>query len=311
MFSFKTSPLFALVAIVPLVASLPNLPRSFDAVSRDTMALAYDADTGLISMYNKKGKLIGTTPATKHDKRATGTCADLSANDVKSLPGWGALEEAAKSSFGTGSYNLATNIANENGYPAQACVSTDQVVVTLSGDPSCTSTTQKTAGVLVGTSGTATLTKVGGTTSSTTTTTTKSNDFTFGESVTAEIKFPDIVDLSATFSTSATFTNTLSSAAMTGVNQQETSSFAMTAKEGEYCHLEFINTSCIGYGTGSVAFIATGWAWFEYDDQVNGHYFWALYMNDILPNAADRMSTLEFSAAISATDISDYNGSCE
>ncbi|KAJ7757241.1 hypothetical protein DFH07DRAFT_819649 [Mycena maculata] len=33
---------------------------------------------------------------------------------------------------------------------------------------------------------------------------------------------------------------------------------------------------------------AGGWVWFEYLQVVDGHYKWALNMDDVLPNAADR-----------------------
>ncbi|KAJ6595758.1 hypothetical protein DFH09DRAFT_1024608 [Mycena vulgaris] len=308
---FTFSPLVAFVAIAPLlVASSPNLPRTFDFVPRDATKLAFDPETGIISVFDKRGSFIGTTQPAKRDKRDTGTCSDLSADDVKSLAGWNALEAAAKSNWGKGSYKLATNIDGQTGSPAQACISNEEVKVTLSGDPSCTTTNQQSAGTLVGTSGKITLSAQTGTDSSTTTTTTQTTDWTLGLSVSAKIGIPDVVDGTTTVSTSVTITNTLSSAVTTGSNQQQTATIDMTAKEGETCSLSFTSKACTGYGTGSIKYVATGWAWFQYDNKVDGHYYWALNMDDILTNEADRTSTLDFKSAISATDLSNYSGSC-
>ncbi|KAJ7485371.1 hypothetical protein FB451DRAFT_54950 [Mycena latifolia] len=308
---FAFSPLIAFVAVAPLlVASSPSLPRTFDSVPRDATKLAFDPETGIVSVFDTRGSFIGTTQPSKRGKRDTGTCSALSADDVKALPGWDTLEAAAKSNWGKGSYNLATNIDDESGYPAQACISNDEVEVTLSGDPSCTTTNQQSSGTLAGTTGKITLSAQTGTDSSTTTTTTKTTDFTLGVSVSAKIGFPDIVDVTSTFSTSLTITNTLSSAVTTSTNQQQTSTITMDAKEGETCSLSFTSKACTGYGTGSIKFVATGWAWFEFNSKVDGHYYWALNMDSILSNEADRTSTLDFKSAISATDLSNYSGSC-
>ncbi|KAJ7485370.1 hypothetical protein FB451DRAFT_1229452 [Mycena latifolia] len=311
---FQLSTLVALLVVAPaFVASSPNLPRTFDGLPREATKLAYDPDTGLISAFDKRGDFLGNTLLIGRynnlNKRDTGSCVDLSADDVKALPGWDTLEAQARTNWGKGSYNLATNIDNENGYPAVACVSDSTAQVTLSDTPDCTTTTQTSSGTLVGTNGTVTLTTVKGTDTSTTTTTTKTTAFTLGVSVAATVGFPDIVDTTTTISTSLTVTNTLSSAVTTGSNQQQTSTITMSAKAGETCTLTFTNKACTGSGTGSIGFVATGWAWFEFNSKVDGHYYWALNMESVL-DAADRTSSLEFSAAISATDLANYSGSC-
>ncbi|KAJ7634801.1 hypothetical protein FB45DRAFT_909888 [Roridomyces roridus] len=306
--------LISFVALIPLlVTSSPTssylAARTLDSVPRDASKLAYDPQTGVISVFDKRGELMGTTTAMKREqKRDAGTCATLSASDVKALPGWGALQATAKSNWGNGSYKLATNIDAQSGYPAQACVA-DSAPVTISGDPDCTTSTQSTGGTLVGTSGTVTLSAQTGTSQQTTTTTTKTAAISLGVSVEAKIGIPDIVDMSSTFTTSLTVTNSLSTAVATTSSNQQTSTIAMTAKEGETCTLTFTHKSCTAHGTGSIDFVATGWVWFQYNDKTHGHYYWALNLEQSL-SGSDRTSGMGFTQEVSATDQSNYQGSC-
>ncbi|KAJ6595759.1 hypothetical protein DFH09DRAFT_1410581 [Mycena vulgaris] len=310
---FQLSALVALFVVAPVfVACSPSLPRTLDNLPREATKIAYDPDTGIISAFDKRGGFIGTAVFTERasfEKRDTGSCVDLSPDDVKALDGWGTLEAQAKSNWGKGSYKLATNVDGENGYPATACVSDSTTQITLSDTPDCTTTTQTSGGTLVGTNGTVTLSTVKGTDTSTTTTTTKTSAFTLGLSVAATIGIPDVIESTTTISTSVTITNTLSSAVTTGSNQQQTSTISMAAKAGQTCSLTFTNKACSGAGKGSVGFVATGWVWFQYDSKTDGHYYWALNMEAVLDEAA-RTSSLEFSAAISATDLANYSGSC-
>ncbi|KAF7325934.1 hypothetical protein MKEN_00444300 [Mycena kentingensis (nom. inval.)] len=306
---FPTAALTAL-ALSVFAAASPSLPRSLDAIPREATKLAYDPETGIVSAFDKRGAFLGRTPYVDRalEKRA-GSCVDLSADDVKNLAGWDALAQKAKDNWGGGSYNLATNIDDENGYPAQACTSNNAAKVELSGDTSCTTKTQVSEGTIVGSNGTITLSTTIGTEMSTTITATKSAAIGLGASVSATIGIPDVVDVTSEISTSVTVTNELSNAVTTSTNSQQTSTIAMSAKAGETCSLTFTNKACTASGKGKINIIATGWAWFQYEDKVDGHYYWALNMDDVL-SESDRTSSMEFSAAISGTNLANYKGSC-
>ncbi|KAJ7133727.1 hypothetical protein C8R43DRAFT_1022889 [Mycena crocata] len=287
-----------------------QLPRSFDHVPRGTNALAFDPETGSVFAYGQDGAFLGHVDQTSASKRADGTCSNLGPNDLKALAGWSLVEAQAAANWGKGKYNLATNIADQSDYPAIACVSDDTAVVTVNGSPSCVTSTQTSSGTLVGTSGTVTLSAMEGTSSSATITTTKTSAWALGVSVSAKIGIPDIVETTSTVSTSVTITNTLSNAFTASANNQQTQTISMAAADGATCSLTFNSKSCTGTGKGSVIMTAKGWAWFQYHKKVQGHYYWALNIEAYIPDKAQRSSSIDFTAAISATNDSEYKGTC-
>ncbi|KAJ7821527.1 hypothetical protein B0H14DRAFT_2830936, partial [Mycena olivaceomarginata] len=221
------------------------------------------------------GTHSGSVSSYAHDgtflgRRADGTCTNLSPDDLKGLEGWSLVTDQAAKNWGNGKYNLATNIDNEANYPATACVI-----------PPALPSTQSSSGTLVGTSGSVALSALEGTSSSTTITTTKTSDWSVGVSVSASISIPDIVDVTTTATTSISITNSLSNA------------------------LKFTSKSCTGSGKGSIVMVATGWAWFEYSSKVR-----ALNIETAIPDASQRSSSIDFTAALSATNDSNYNGTC-
>ncbi|KAJ7496610.1 hypothetical protein FB451DRAFT_1208216 [Mycena latifolia] len=301
------------LTVAPLLATASpvQLPRSFDNVPRGTSALAFDPETGSVLAYSQDGALLGHVPQTAaSSKRADGTCSNLGPDDLKELDGWSLVEAQARKNWGNGKYHLATNIDNEENYPAIACVSDQTAMVTVNGNPSCVTSSQSSSGTLVGTSGTVTLSALEGTSSSTTLTTTKTSAWSIGVSIAANIGIPDIVDTTTTVSTSVTITNSLSTAVTTTSNNQQTQTIAMAAADGATCSLTFKSKSCTGSGKGSIVMTAKGWAWFQYEKRVQGHYYWALNIEAYIPDVSQRSSSIEFTAAISATNDSQYNGTC-
>jgi len=301
------------LAAAPLLATASpvQLPRSFDNLPGGTHALAFDPETGSVSAYAHDGAFLGHVNQTATvSKRADGTCSNLGPNDLTGLAGWNLVTAQAAVNWGNVKYNLATNINNEADYPAIACVSDDTAMITVNGNPSCVTSTQTSSGTLVGTSGSVTLSALEGTSSSTTITTTKTSDWSLGVSVAAKIGIPDIVDTTTTVSTSISLTNSLSNAVTTASNNQETQTITMNAADGATCSLTFTSKSCTGSGTGSIVMIAKGWAWFEYTKKINGHYYWALDIETYIPDASQRSSSIDFTAAISATNDSQYEGTC-
>ncbi|KAJ7157799.1 hypothetical protein C8R46DRAFT_1112991 [Mycena filopes] len=304
---------FVALAVTPLlVAASPfSLPHSLRTVPQGAHALAFDPETGAVSAYGGDGAFLGHVDHTATaSKRTDGTCSNLGPDDLKALAGWSLVEAQAVTNWGKGKYNLATNIANEGNYPAIACVSDDTAMVTVKGDPSCSTSNQTSSGTLVGTSGAVSLSALEGTSSSTTITTTKTSDWSSGLTVAATIAIPAIVDATTTLSTSVSITNSLSHAVTTTSNNQQTQTISMDAADGQTCSLVFTSKSCTGSGTGSIVMTATGWAWFEYSRKVQGHYYWALNIETYIPDASQRSNSIDFTAAISATNDSKYQGTC-
>ncbi|KAJ7721495.1 hypothetical protein B0H16DRAFT_1738233 [Mycena metata] len=323
---------FIALAVAPLllVTTSPfHLPRSLQNIPHGAHALAFDPESGVVSAYGSDGAFLGHANHTTVAKRTDGTCSNLSPDDLRALAGWGLVEAQAATNWGNGGYTLATDIANEGDYPAIACVSSTTAMVTVNGNPSCATSNQTSSGKLVGTSGTVSLSALEGTSSSTTITTTKTSDWSLGLTVAATIGIPDIIDTTSTVSTSVSITNSLSNASVlfrraecyayhsqldfsvsTTSNNQQTQTIAMQAADGQTCSLVFTSTSCTDSGTGSIVMTATGWAWFEYSSKVQGHYYWALNIEAYIPDVSQRSSSIDFTAAISATNDSKYQGTC-
>ncbi|KAF7325298.1 hypothetical protein MVEN_02637300 [Mycena venus] len=308
---------FVVLAAVPLLATASpvQLPRSFDNLPSGTHALAFDSETGRVSAYTHNGAFLAHVNQTvAASKRADGTCSNLGPNDLTGLAGWNLVAAQAAANWGNGKYNLATNINNEADYPALACVSDDTAMVTVKGNPSCVTSTQTSSGTLVGTSGSVTLSALEGTSSTTTITTTKTSDWSLGVSVAATIGIPDIVDTTTTVSTSISITNSLSNAVTTASNNQQTQTITMNAADGATCSLTFTSKSCTGSGTGSIVMVARGVGMVRIREKgeslVNGHYYWALNIEAYIPDASQRSSSIDFTAAVSAINDSQYKGTC-
>ncbi|KAJ7717916.1 hypothetical protein DFH07DRAFT_785056 [Mycena maculata] len=314
-----TSLLSFLLAAPLLVSAVPTFdyPRNIAGLPRDANHLALDEETHELIAFRRDGTNLGRfTLGSDLPRRqaATGSCATMSSSDVQTLPGWNTLKSTAESNWGKGSYNVVTNDKDYPNQPAQSCVSTDTVPITPSGTPSagqsCTSQNSSSTGQEVGTSGTIALAHSAGTTSSTTSTVTKTSSIAVGVSVSATIGFPDIVDITSAFTFTGTFTNTLSTATTATSDQTSTETLTQTNAAGKTCHLEFTTQTCTITGSGQIPMIATGWVWFEYNSATDGHYKWALSIDDTLTNVADRSTYISFSSTTGTTTTSNYSGVC-
>ncbi|KAJ7935343.1 hypothetical protein B0H13DRAFT_2305001 [Mycena leptocephala] len=280
--------LVALTAAPRLATASPvQLPRSLKNVPSGTKALAFDPESGSIFAYAHDGTFLGHVNQTSAvASRADGTCTTLGPNDLTGLAGWGLVTAQAAANWGNVKYNLATNINGdawgnfEADYPAIACVSDETAMV---------------IGPVLHYLHSDELRDV------------ETSDWSLGLSVAATIGIPDIVDTTTTVSTSISITNSLSNAVTTTSNNQQTQSITMSAADGATCSLTFTSKSCTGSGTGSIVMTAKGWAWFEYTKK------WALLLgtqHTYIPDASQRSSSIDFTAAISATDDSQYKGTC-
>ncbi|KAJ7490786.1 hypothetical protein FB451DRAFT_1079539 [Mycena latifolia] len=291
-------------------------PTHITGLPKDATHVALDEEAREIIAFNRRGENLGrfTLAPRAGYRRATGSCADMSSDDVQKLPGWNTLKAAAEKNWGTGSYNVVTNDKDYPDSPAQSCVSTDQVAIVPDGSPSasqsCNTQSSNSDGEQVGTNGTIALTHSQGTSSSTTTTVTKESSIAVGVSVAATIKFPEIVDVTSTFTFTGTFTNTLSTATETKSDQTSTGTVTQTNVAGKTCHLEFTTQTCTVTGSGQVRMLGTGWVWFEYNDKTQGHYKWALSIDQTLTNQDDRSTFIEFKTTTGTTSTSDYHGVC-
>ncbi|KAL1727758.1 hypothetical protein EV714DRAFT_253542 [Schizophyllum commune] len=131
-----------------------------------------------------------------------------------------------------------------------------------------------------------------------------------GETVSVKVGIPEVADVTSTTSVEAKFTNTLSTTETSENNQQTTQTVAIAVPNGKTCKVNFDVTTCTTQGSGQVPFVATGWVWFEYDDKTEGHYKWALKIDDIVANKDDRSTFLKFDAQVKSDTNGEYKADC-
>ncbi|KAJ7768099.1 hypothetical protein DFH07DRAFT_769313 [Mycena maculata] len=329
----------ALVCLTPLLASAVPLesrpnpayvrPTRFMAGLPDnTTMLSLDPSTGALTAYDVNHRVVKTiynaTGLTVRQSTAS-ACNAMASGNIQKLPGWSALLSVAQSMWGTGSFNSATksvcgdsirvheiNTLNSNPsypqYPASICTDLATVTVTPNENPQCTVQDSTTGGTLVGAGGTVTLTSIQGTSYSTTTTVTQSAALAVGDTFGVSVEIPG-VEVSDSVTVTTTFTNTLSTASTSTVNLQTSQSITLNAPIDSVCSLSFTTTSCTTSGTGTVTEAATGWAWFDFNSETDGHYLWALLMDYYL-TLEQRSSYINFRAAVNSDTLSQYTGSC-
>lgn len=61
---------------------------------------------------------------------------------------------------------------------------------------------------------------------------------------------------------------------------------------------------------GSIRYLATGWVWFNYDDETEGHYKWAANIDNILTNQDDRSTFADFHGSMVSDTHTAYDGTC-
>ncbi|KAJ7490785.1 hypothetical protein FB451DRAFT_1221065, partial [Mycena latifolia] len=297
-------------------------PRQISGLPRDATHLALDEHAREIIAFSRRGEQLGrfafangTDINISRRNVSSGACADLSSDDVQKLPGWNTLKSTAEKNWGTGSYNVVTNDKNYPDSPAQNCVSTDVVQIALDGNPSasgsCHTTNDKSDGKMVGSDGTVALTETTGTVYTTSTTVTQESSISAGVSISATVGIPEVESVTAGYSFSATFTNSLSSAQTQESDESHSSTVTVNNPAGKTCHLEFTTQTCTLTGTGSIRMLGTGWVWFEYNDQTQGHYKWALSIDQTLTNQDDRSTFIKFKTSTGTTSNTNYTSHCQ
>ncbi|EJD54655.1 hypothetical protein AURDEDRAFT_179762 [Auricularia subglabra TFB-10046 SS5] len=307
-----TSKLLALGALLNAAIALPSGVTQLSSIPANAAKLAHDTDRDIFIAYDAEGNLLGELPtSTQLSKRDPGTCATISADDVQRLPGWGAFHDYAVNNWGDG---WDTVDANPSDYPdrgAQFCISGDITPITLDADPSCQTQSQETEGTVVGTDGLVALAATQGTSSTTTVTVTQQSSLAVGASVSAKVSIPELVELSTELTTTVTITNTLSTANTFTTSNTQTQTVTINNEAGKTCKLTFNVQTCDATGHGQQRMVASGWVWFYYGSKREGHYKWAVNMDNVAPDEEQRASYIGFTTSTSSNTQSAYNASCE
>ncbi|KAL1746489.1 hypothetical protein HDZ31DRAFT_33998 [Schizophyllum fasciatum] len=300
---------FASLALA-LLASATPMPR-LESVPGHATKLAIDDVTKRIIAYDAHGTHLGFVErsAFQTKRQDSGACSSLSADDAQKLPGWDALEQKANDNWGDGSRKIVTNDEDYPEQPAQICAE-DAGDITIDGDPECTTQTQSLDTTVSGTNGTATVSETTGTKFSSSQTVSQESSISVGETFSVKVGIPEVADVTSSTTVEATFKNSLSNTETSENNQQTTQTVAIAVANGKTCKVNFDVTTCSTQGSGQVPFVAKGWVWFQYDDKTEGHYKWALKMEDIISNKDDRSTFLKFDAQVKSDTNGKYVAEC-
>ncbi|KAL1748707.1 hypothetical protein HDZ31DRAFT_29062 [Schizophyllum fasciatum] len=300
----------ASLALSMLAAASPMPAPRLAVVPREAAKLAYDEETKSYIAFDGAGKHLGYVDRVADASlgRRDGSCAALSSDDVQKLPGWDKLVSQANDNWGDHKRKIVTNDSDYPDRPASICAK-DAGDITINGDPECTTTTQTLSTGVKDTTGIATVSQITGTSFSSSQTVTQESSISVGETVDVKVGIPEVADLTSSTSLTATFTNSLSKSTTSTSNQQTTQMVAINIPKDSTCDITYKQTTCSTHGSGQVPFTATGWVWFEYDSKTEGHYKWALNMDNLLSDD-ERSSYMKFDSVVSTDTKGDYEANC-
>ncbi|KAL1744616.1 hypothetical protein HDZ31DRAFT_38218 [Schizophyllum fasciatum] len=305
---------FAFVALTMAFAAYasPTPERRLRHMPREATRLSADPETGTIYLYDNNGTHLGVMDGEVFEsvQARAGGCSDISASEVQQLPGWGKLKDTANSMWGDYQREIKTNNPDFPDKPARACITSNQVDITVNGDPQCTTQSSSAGGDFTGTYGTVSLSQVEGTAYTLSTTTTSQSAIAVGLAADAKFGIPEVAGVTFKTSLTSTVTNTQGTTQSTSSNQQTTQTVTVTQKDGQTCQLNFETKACTTKGSGSLPFVASGWVWFVYKNKTKDHWNWALLMEGYL-DEGERSTYMNFDSTIGTETKSDYNVVCQ
>ncbi|KIY69569.1 hypothetical protein CYLTODRAFT_420637 [Cylindrobasidium torrendii FP15055 ss-10] len=311
---FSLSTLFV-TGIAALSASAMPFSQLTKLLPRDVVHIGLDEHTREFVAYKRDGELYGRYPVdadfNSHMVKRDATCGDLSVEQAQKLPGWESLEQYADDNWGTGSRNVETNPADYLSQPAQVCVTDEVVELSFEGDPTCQSHRTSTEGSLTGTDGKVAIEVDQGFNTDTSYTVSQASTLGIDSKLEVKVGIPEVADVTSSITVSTSVTNTLSSTFDVSYNDVSKVTITMTAPEGKKCTAVSETKTCNMQAKGSIRYLATGWVWFNYDDETEGHYKWAANIDNILTNQDDRSSFADFHGAMSSDTKTAYEGTCE
>ncbi|KAK0239171.1 hypothetical protein EDD85DRAFT_951389 [Armillaria nabsnona] len=305
--------LFCLSTILAGASALPSL-RSLSA-QREIAHIAYDEDNGQFLGFKRDGSLYGRYLAHEPllSRRSAGQCTNLTVDEAQSreyIPGWDALEAYAKSNWGSGSWNIATNPKDYPGSPAYVCVSDDPVKIEVDGDPQCQDSTIDNVSGTSGTDGTVSLQVQQGSNMSSEYTVTSVSTLAISSTLGVSFGVP-LLSADASVTVSKEVTNEQSSSFETSYSTVATITRTIDTKDGKTCSVDLKLHTCTAKSKGQIRYLATGYIWFNYNDKTHGHYKWAASIDDVLSNEDDRSSFAEIQGPISTDTHSTSDAVCK
>ncbi|KAK6977273.1 hypothetical protein R3P38DRAFT_3476007 [Favolaschia claudopus] len=166
--------------------------------------IAYDHNFTELARYHTPGNLLD---AAVERPALGGKCTALAVHELTSLPGWPTIAQNIRDHFGGTTYNLWTTWDGVT--HAHSCVGDTIVSLVPTGKRQCTLNNITTDGVLVGTSGTTSITISSGFAATAGETVTKQSTLAGAYTASIVVGVPDIFSVGASYTIGVQFTNTL------------------------------------------------------------------------------------------------------
>jgi len=303
------------VVCVPTSHIIPQLPG--------LAHIAHDEKNGRLVTLRGDGSLYRRFPEAEMGTvmniaaRAPTSCTSLSVDDLKKLPGFAQIDKYFRDTYGTGSANIVTNPPEYPDSGAVLCADTASIPVVLSGQPTCTSAKAKVEGQLDGTTGTLAITFSQGYSNKGTWTVDTSSSIGTDVKLSASLELPGVGELGGSVSTSATFTNSLSTSFSTNVDTTNSQTLTVEVPSGKQCYGQLDTKTCNVGGKAQIPLIASGWVWYNFDDQTapkgsdDKHYKWTASIESILKDVKDRSTQVSVTGSMEATSKSNYHAVCD
>lgn len=245
-------------------------------------------------------------------------CSPLTLDQLKGLPGWPKIEKYASDTYGDGGVNIVVNPPEYLDRPGIVCQ--DGVVpIQVEGEPTCTSSTSHMNGKLDGTTGEHEIALEQSYSNTGSWSVTKESSLSLGTELSVSVEIPEIADVSASITTTSTFTNSLANSFSTTVNDVSKQTVKYEVADGQTCDGTITTKTCNVQGTGSAAFVASGYVWFNYDDSrppkndPNGgaHYKYAIDIASVLTDVNDRSSYMTFAGSMQLSSQTHSDVHCD
>ncbi|KAH8822384.1 hypothetical protein DL96DRAFT_1819875 [Flagelloscypha sp. PMI_526] len=311
LFFIASFPLAAWSAPSPFSSRATVLPDNVKVIAADVdtnRIIGFDENMNELGVFDPRALGI-VVPGAK--RQAAPSCVTMRKEDIEKVPGIAKLREEADNTFGTGSRNEVVNDPDFPENSANICSDPNGAVIVYDSEPKCNEITNNAGGTSPAEGQVSVKNGEGFKMTSSQTVTTESS-FSAGATLGASFTFPGIGGLNAEFTTSSSFTNTQSNVNEIEQNLTQEQTFTAKVIPGQQCDIFLKTRSCATSGKGSLKMIAQGFLWFQYEDLTNGHFKWALRMEDVLPNVDDRSSPVQFQAVGNSQSSSNFGGDgCE
>ncbi|KAK0445677.1 uncharacterized protein EV420DRAFT_1648391 [Desarmillaria tabescens] len=310
----------AFITLLTALSGITALPFSelVGILPRDIAHITVDEACRHYLAFKRDGSLYGRYPlSTESDgieHCATSQCRQLSVDEAQTLKGWDAIVQYANNNWGNGSHDIVTNPSNMRSIyvdsPAQVCITDEVVELSFSGDPVCQMHNSSTASSLIGTYGEVDIKVDQGFTTDALYTITAASTIGDSNTLTAKIGIPEVAEVTDALTISTKVMDTTLNIFDVSYNDVSKVTLKMTAPKGNFCSTMVMTKTCTIQATGNICYLTSSWIWFNYDNQIDGHYKWAVSIEMVLMKQDDCSSFAEFKGSMRTNTCAIYEGNC-